>query len=69
MSPPPPPPGRSRRPGGRSGHPFDTALDDTELIDVREQFTQGRWARARSLLVATGHDWGRRGHRGVLGTP
>ncbi|MFE7326095.1 hypothetical protein ACFU8W_14160 [Streptomyces sp. NPDC057565] len=64
MSPPPPPPGRSRRPGGRSGHPFDT-----ELIDVREQFTQGRWARARSLLVATGHDRDRRGHRGVLGTP
>ncbi|MFV5993635.1 hypothetical protein ACNPQM_14575 [Streptomyces sp. NPDC056231] len=65
MSPPPPHLGRSRRRGGRSGHPFDGALDDTELIDVRGQFTQGRWTRARSLLVATGHDWDRRGHRVV----
>ncbi|MFJ8751211.1 hypothetical protein ACIREO_18025 [Streptomyces sp. NPDC102441] len=63
MSPPPPPLGRSRRKGGRSDHAFDLALDDSELIDVRGQFTQGRWTRARSLLVATGTDWDRRGHR------
>ncbi|WEH32663.1 hypothetical protein PZB75_04275 [Streptomyces sp. AM 4-1-1] len=65
MSPPPPPLGRSRKRGGRSGHPFDPALDDTELIAVRGQFTQGRWTRARSLLVATGTEWDRRGHRVV----
>ncbi|MFD9538703.1 hypothetical protein [Streptomyces sp. NPDC060022] len=63
MSPPPPPLGRARRKGGRSDHAFDPALDDSELIDVRGQFAQGRWARARSLLVATDTDWDRRGHR------
>ncbi|WP_250289292.1 hypothetical protein [Streptomyces atroolivaceus] len=63
MSPPPPPLGRSRRRAGRSDHAFDPALDDSELIGVRSQFAQGRWTRARSLLVATGSDWDRRGHR------
>ncbi|MFJ4843656.1 hypothetical protein [Streptomyces sp. NPDC088746] len=63
MSPPPPPLGRSRRKGGRPDHAFDLALDDGELIDVRGQFAQGRWTRARSLLIATGTDWDRRGHR------
>ena len=63
MSPPPPPLGRSRRRGGRTGRAFDPALGDGELIDVRSQFAQGRWTRARSLLVATGSDWDRRGHR------
>ncbi|MFD7969973.1 hypothetical protein [Streptomyces clavifer] len=63
MSPPPPPLGRARRKGGRSDHAFDPALGDAELISVRGQFTQGRWTRARSLLVATGADWDRRGHR------
>jgi len=63
MSPPPPPLGRSRRRGGRSDHAFDPALGDSELIDVRNRFTQGRWAGARSLLAATGTDWDRRGHR------
>ncbi|MFD9288754.1 hypothetical protein ACFWBV_10690 [Streptomyces sp. NPDC060030] len=63
MSPPPPPLGRSRRKGGRSDHVFDPALVDRELVDVRVQFAQGRWTRARSLLVATGTDWDRRGHR------
>ncbi|WP_405660832.1 hypothetical protein OG379_08445 [Streptomyces sp. NBC_01166] len=63
MSPPPPPLGRSRRKGVRPDHTFDLALDDGELIDVRGQFAQGRWTRARSLLVATGTDWDRRGHR------
>ncbi|MCX4510044.1 hypothetical protein OHA27_06920 [Streptomyces sp. NBC_01619] len=72
MPPPPPPPplGRGRRRAGRSGHPFDSALDDTELIAARGQLAQGRWAAARSLLVATGDDWDRRGHRlVVLGEP
>jgi hypothetical protein len=63
MSPPPPPLGRARRKGGRSDHAFDPALDDSELSDVRQQFAQGRWTRARALLVATGTDWDRRGHR------
>lgn len=63
MSPPPPPLGRPRRKGGRPGHIFDLALDDGELSDVRAQFAQGRWTRARALLVATGTDWDRRGHR------
>ncbi|MER5555603.1 hypothetical protein ABT001_28690 [Streptomyces sp. NPDC002793] len=63
MSPPPPPLGRARRKGGRPDHAFDPALDDSELIDARGQFIQGRWTRARALLVATGRDWDRRGHR------
>ncbi|MDQ0797282.1 hypothetical protein [Streptomyces sp. B1I3] len=63
MSPPPPPLGRSRRRAGRSDHAFDPALGDQELIDARDRFTQGRWAGARSLLVTTGTDWDRRGHR------
>lgn len=63
MPPPPPPLGRSRRRGGRSDHVFDPALDDDELIAVRDRFTQGRWSEARTLLVATGQDWDRRGHR------
>ncbi|TDU79062.1 hypothetical protein [Streptomyces sp. KS 21] len=63
MSPPPPPLGRARK---RDAQLFDPALCDTELVDVRTQFTQGRWARARSLLVATGDDWDRRGHRVVV---
>uniref|UniRef100_A0AAU3H436 DUF4034 domain-containing protein n=1 Tax=Streptomyces sp. NBC_01401 TaxID=2903854 RepID=A0AAU3H436_9ACTN len=63
MSPPPPPLGRSRRKGGRSDHVFDLALDDSELSEVRGQFAQGRWTRARSLLVTTGTDWDLRGHR------
>ncbi|MFD8144316.1 hypothetical protein [Streptomyces sp. NPDC059708] len=57
---PPPPLGRTRK---RNAQLFDPALCDTELVSVRGQFTQGRWARARSLLVATGDDWDRRGHR------
>ncbi|MEE1794016.1 hypothetical protein PUR28_25100 [Streptomyces sp. BE308] len=63
MSPPPPPLGRPRRRGGRSDHSFDPALGDSELIDARNQFTQGRWTVARALLVATTTDWDRRGHR------
>ncbi|MGW0550594.1 hypothetical protein [Streptomyces altiplanensis] len=63
MPPPPPPLGRSRR---RTDHSFDPALDDTELVAVRAQLAQGRWARARSLIAATGEDWDRRGHRLVV---
>ncbi|MCX5379253.1 hypothetical protein [Streptomyces sp. NBC_00091] len=63
MSPPPPPLGRARK---RDAQLFDPALCDTELVGVRTQFTQGRWAKARTLLVATGDDWDRRGHRVVV---
>ncbi|MFH7596069.1 hypothetical protein WDV06_13330 [Streptomyces racemochromogenes] len=56
----PPPLGRTRK---RDAQLFDPALCDTELVSVRGQFAQGRWARVRSLLVATGDDWDRRGHR------
>ncbi|CAM5264514.1 MULTISPECIES: hypothetical protein [Streptomyces] len=63
MPPPPPPLGRSRRRGSRSDHVFDPALDDDELIAARGRFTQGRWSEARTLLVDTGRDWDRRGHR------
>ena len=63
MSPPPPPLGRSRK---RDAQLFDPALCDTELVDVRTQFAQGRWGRARALLVGTGDDWDRRGHRVVV---
>ncbi|MGW7366591.1 hypothetical protein ACWGI8_24920 [Streptomyces sp. NPDC054841] len=68
--PPPPPLGRSRRRAARTGHAFDPALDDTELVAVRGQLAQGRWSAVRSLLAGTGDDWDRRGHRlVVLGTP
>ncbi|MER5729988.1 hypothetical protein ABT084_16870 [Streptomyces sp. NPDC002138] len=63
MSPPPPPLGRARK---RDAQLFDAALCDVELVDVRSQFTQGRWATARSLLAATADDWDRRGHRVVV---
>lgn len=63
MPPPPPPLGRSRRRGSRSDHVFDPALDDDELIAARGRFVQGRWSEARTLLVGTGRDWDRRGHR------
>ncbi|MEV7615591.1 hypothetical protein [Streptomyces sp. NPDC089799] len=63
MSPPPPPLGRSRK---RDDRLFDSALCDTELVDVRTRFTQGRWSGARALLNATGDDWDRRGHRLVV---
>lgn len=66
MSPPPPPLGRTRRRGTGSGQLFDPALDDTELSSVRDQLAQGRWSEARSLLLRTGDDWDRRGHRVVV---
>ncbi|MFG3551907.1 hypothetical protein [Streptomyces sp. NPDC047725] len=60
MSPPPPPLGRGRR---RAAQSFDEALDDAELSVARGALVQGRWQTARSLLVQTGDDWDRRGHR------
>lgn len=60
VSPPPPPLGRGRK---RAAQTFDEALDDAELISVRAALAQGRWQSVRSLLVHTGDDWDRRGHR------
>ncbi|MFV0136921.1 hypothetical protein ACLGIH_27605 [Streptomyces sp. HMX87] len=60
MPPPPPPFGRARR---RAGQTFDEALDDAALVSARTDLAQGRWQTARSLLVHTGDDWDRRGHR------
>ncbi len=60
MSPPPPPLGRGRK---RAAQSFDEALDDAELAAARADLTQGRWQSARALLVDTGDDWDRRGHR------
>ncbi|WP_395576196.1 hypothetical protein [Streptomyces sp. BK79] len=60
MSPPPPPLGRGRK---RAAQAFDEALDDAELVAARAALAQGRWQSARSLLVHTGDDWDRRGHR------
>ncbi|MFF5552578.1 hypothetical protein [Streptomyces olivaceoviridis] len=42
---------------------FDAALDDAELGAARAALAQGRRQAARSLLVHTGDDWDRRGHR------
>ncbi|MDH6216843.1 hypothetical protein [Streptomyces pseudovenezuelae] len=60
MSPPPPPLGRGRK---RAAQALDAALDDAELVATRASLAQGRWQAARSLLVQTGDDWDRRGHR------
>ncbi|GAA3998570.1 hypothetical protein GCM10022384_51890 [Streptomyces marokkonensis] len=60
MSPPPPPLGRARK---RAAQAFDDALDDAELVAARLALAQGRWQSTRSLLVHTGDDWDRRGHR------
>ncbi|MFG2605239.1 hypothetical protein ACGFT2_17080 [Streptomyces sp. NPDC048514] len=42
---------------------FDDALDDAELRIARAALSQGRRQAARSLLLHTGDDWDRRGHR------
>ncbi|MER6026718.1 hypothetical protein [Streptomyces sp. NPDC001851] len=42
---------------------FDDALDDAELHTARAALAQGRRQAARSLLLHTGDDWDRRGHR------
>jgi hypothetical protein len=60
VSPPPPPLGRARK---RAAQAFDAALDDAELVAARSALAQGRWTAVRALLVATGDDWDRRGHR------
>ncbi|MFJ8491879.1 hypothetical protein ACIRBZ_26560 [Streptomyces sp. NPDC094038] len=44
-------------------HCPDDALGDAELISARAALAQGRWQSARSLLLHTGEDWDRRGHR------
>ncbi|MEU2425410.1 hypothetical protein ABZ619_31080 [Streptomyces sp. NPDC007851] len=70
--PPPPPlagPGRAVAEDHRAAaHPRcahcpDDALGDAELISARAALAQGRWQSARSLLLHTGEDWDRRGHR------
>ncbi|MEU6260125.1 hypothetical protein [Streptomyces sp. NPDC047043] len=60
MPPPPPSLGRGRK---RAAQVLDAALDDAELVGARAALAQGRWQAARSLLVQTGDDWDRRGHR------
>ncbi|SEC48841.1 hypothetical protein SAMN04490357_2125 [Streptomyces misionensis] len=42
---------------------YDDALDDPELRTARAALVQGRRQAARSLLLHTGDDWDRRGHR------
>ncbi|MFI9255398.1 hypothetical protein [Streptomyces sp. NPDC053069] len=42
---------------------FDGALADAELHTARAALAQGRRQAARSLLLHTGDDWDRRGHR------
>ncbi|MDO0928464.1 hypothetical protein QQY24_24750 [Streptomyces sp. TG1A-8] len=42
---------------------FDDALDDPALPSARAALTQGRWQTVRSLLLHTGDEWDRRGHR------
>ncbi|MES4890815.1 hypothetical protein [Streptomyces sp. NPDC096012] len=48
-------------PDGRGA--FDDALDDAELRTARAALAQGRRQAARALLLHTGDDWDRRGHR------
>ncbi|MGV9421808.1 hypothetical protein ACWDU8_30260 [Streptomyces sp. NPDC003388] len=42
---------------------FDAALDDAELLAARAALAQGRRQATRALLLRTGDDWDRRGHR------
>ncbi|MFS4094971.1 hypothetical protein ACLU3S_20915, partial [Streptomyces sp. AF1A] len=42
---------------------FDDTLGDAELRTARSALAQGRRQAARSLLLHTGDDWDRRGHR------
>lgn len=42
---------------------YDDALDDAELRTARAALVQGRRQTARALLLRTGDDWDRRGHR------
>ncbi|MGD9484411.1 hypothetical protein WDH52_14335 [Streptomyces sp. TRM70308] len=63
MNPPPPSFPLGRR---GQGQRTDPALDDFELADARDALVRGRWADARALLLATGADWDRRGHRALV---
>ncbi|WUB89531.1 hypothetical protein OG812_24285 [Streptomyces sp. NBC_00566] len=68
LTPPPPVTDRapSRPPGARAPEhsgTFDAALGDAELLAARSALAQGRPQSARSLLLHTGDDWDRRGHR------
>ncbi|MEU0336133.1 hypothetical protein [Streptomyces sp. NPDC006193] len=70
MPPLPPALGARRAPTDPPGAPsggdraaYDDALDDAELRTARAALAQGRRQAARSLLVHTGDDWDRRGHR------
>ncbi|MFD9004690.1 hypothetical protein ACFV0T_27650 [Streptomyces sp. NPDC059582] len=49
--------------GPGPGRAFAAALDDTELAMACASLGQGRWQAVRSLLLRTGDDWERRGHR------
>ncbi|NGO70102.1 tetratricopeptide repeat protein [Streptomyces boncukensis] len=60
MTPPPPPLTFRRFSEGRRPDP---ALDDDALRSARDAFVRGHWTEARGLLLATGDDWDRRGHR------
>ncbi|MGW4563822.1 hypothetical protein ACWEN3_15890, partial [Streptomyces sp. NPDC004561] len=70
MPPLPPLLGTRRAPTDQSGDTapddsgaFDDALDDAELRSARTALVQGRRQAARALLLHTGDDWDRRGHR------
>ncbi|MFF1281196.1 hypothetical protein [Streptomyces sp. NPDC058299] len=70
MPPLPPAPGLSRAPTDASGDPagdataaFEEDLGDAGLRTARTALAQGRRQAARSLLIHTGDDWDRRGHR------
>ncbi|WP_340562789.1 hypothetical protein [Streptomyces sp. GSL17-111] len=60
MTPPPPSFKLGRRGQSRA---IDPALDDAALAAARDALSRGRWAEARTLLIATHDDWDRRGHR------
>ncbi|MGW1795886.1 hypothetical protein ACWCQN_07770 [Streptomyces sp. NPDC001984] len=62
-SPPPLLHQRRERPARTVHRAPDHALDDAELITARTALTQGRRQAARALLLRTGDDWDRRGHR------
>lgn len=47
----------------RTARVLDGALGDSELAVARTALKQGRRQAARSLLLRTGDDWDRRGHR------
>lgn len=64
MTPPPPPLTFSLSFRKRSDRlRCDPALDDPPLTAARSALMQGRWHAVRTLLMETGDDWDRRGHR------